>query len=87
MVRNLRLIAAFLFCLVPSVAFAQQPPPPRPQTLDDRVGAQIGALVLRTTSQDMQIELLQKQLAAAQARVKELEEAAAKPAPDAPAAK
>ncbi len=73
------LCAILLLCLLAAPAAAQVPQPP--PSIDDRVAAQIGALVLQGVRQAMQIELLQKQLTEAQEKIKKLESAppAAKP--------
>jgi hypothetical protein len=55
--------------------FAQSPAPVPPSpTLDQRIGTQIGALVIEVTSLRMQVEQLQTALKEAQDRVKALED-------------
>lgn len=73
------MIRAFIIlaALLATPALAQQTTPNAQQ----RVGAQIGALVIENAALAVQLEQLQAQLTAAQARVKELEVKAPKVEP------
>lgn len=66
---------ALALLLGPALALAQQAPPGI-QSMNDRIGAQIGALVIQNAQLSLQVEMLQKQLAEAQAKLAEQ-----KPAP------
>lgn len=60
------LLGILIAALVGGTAFAQQ--------LDERVGAQIGALVIQNAGLQMQIERLQAQLKTAQEQLKTAQE-------------
>jgi hypothetical protein len=70
--KKLLLLPIFILILTASSAFAQQPA--QFPSLNDRIGSQIGALVLQNAQLAIQMEILQKQLADAQAKIKALEE-------------
>ncbi len=63
---------AIILALLSTVALAQQQAQP-PIPVEQRIASQIGNMVIQITTQSIQIEQLQASLAAAQARVKELE--------------
>lgn len=70
----MRLILPLILVTLASPALAQsavggQPPVP----VEQRIAQQLGNLIIQMTTQSIQIEQLQASLAAAQARVKELE--------------
>lgn len=74
MIRTLAFVVCFAATF--AAALAQQPTlPAAPQLVpaDQRIASQIGNLVILNATQGVKIDALQAELAAAQARVKELE--------------
>jgi hypothetical protein len=63
----------FVICLLAVPAWAQQPlATPTLQSLNERIGAQIGALAIENAALRLQVDQMQATLKAAQDRVKAL---------------
>lgn len=74
----MRYVLVALALVFATGASAQQKSTPL-ASVQQRIEAQIGALVLQNASLSMQVELLQRQLAEAQAKIKTSEAPAASP--------